>query len=129
MVPTTAPSATASPFRGAIEPRWVSVTLNPSAVRIESVRPLPATVPANVTSPAAGARTSAPGAPPTSIPRCWPAAYGSLVVEKGRTTAPSLGQDQALAAGASSSAARIAAGSSRRIGLPRWCQWWLRHRR
>jgi hypothetical protein len=70
IVPTTAPSATASPFAGRIEPRWVRVTLYPSAVRIVSVRPLSATVPANVTCPAAGARTSAPGAAATSTPRC-----------------------------------------------------------
>ncbi|HZQ15444.1 MAG TPA: hypothetical protein VFA82_01600 [Gaiellaceae bacterium] len=39
-----------------------------------TLRPEPGTVPANVTRPAAGASTSAPRSPATSMPRCSPAA-------------------------------------------------------
>jgi hypothetical protein len=55
IVPTASPSCTASPFFGAVEPRWVRVTEYPSAVRIVSDSPLVGTVPANVTVPATGA--------------------------------------------------------------------------
>jgi hypothetical protein len=58
-----------------IEPSCVSVTAQPSAVRIDTARPFDGSEPANVTRPAAGARTSAPGGPATSIPRCPDAVY------------------------------------------------------
>jgi hypothetical protein len=54
-----------------MEPRWVSVTAQPSAVRIEMVFPFDGREPAKLTRPAAGAATAEPRAPPTSIPR-WP---------------------------------------------------------
>ncbi len=50
-------------------PRCVSVTAQPSSVRIDTVRPFVGSEPANVTRPAAGARTSEPAGPATSIPR------------------------------------------------------------
>jgi hypothetical protein len=52
----------------------VSVTDQPSGVSIVTDLPLPGTVPAKEIVPAAGARTLAPASPPTSRPRCWPAA-------------------------------------------------------
>ncbi|HUK44017.1 MAG TPA: hypothetical protein VLV28_01860 [Gaiellaceae bacterium] len=58
----------------AIDPSWVRVTDQPSAVRMVTDFPLPGTVPAKVTTPGTGAATTSPEAPPTSIPRCWPAA-------------------------------------------------------
>jgi hypothetical protein len=70
------PSATLAPLATASEPRCVSVTESPSAVRIETLCPLDGTEPANVTSPPAGARTTVPDGEPMSIPRCSPAAYG-----------------------------------------------------
>lgn len=73
-VPTTSPSATVAPRETASAPRWVSVTASPSAVSIVTVRPLEGTEPAKVTVPDAGARTGAPAAAPTSIPRCSPPA-------------------------------------------------------
>jgi len=52
------------------------VTAQPSGVRIDTVRPFAGSDPANVTRPAAGARTSEPPGPAMSIPR-WPdAVYG-----------------------------------------------------
>ncbi len=120
IVPTTAPSATASPFATPVEPRCVSVTAYPSAVVIVTDRPESGTVPANVTSPAAGARTDAPASAPTSMPRCWPAAYGWLGSnENGWSTGPDAGHVQALPAGATSSAARAATRSRRRMRPPR----------
>jgi hypothetical protein len=68
------PSATVAPLLRETDPSWVSVTDQPSDVRIVSDLPLPGTVPANVTVPAAGALIVSPGAPPTSIPRCCPPA-------------------------------------------------------
>ncbi|HET7856243.1 MAG TPA: hypothetical protein VFL41_07280 [Gaiellaceae bacterium] len=73
IVPTGSPSATPSPAETVIEPRWVSVTAQPSAVRIESVLPFDGSEPAKETRPEAGARTVVPGAPAMSIPR-WPEA-------------------------------------------------------
>jgi hypothetical protein len=73
-VPTGAPSATSAPFDTPSEPRCVSVTESASAVRIETLLPLVGTVPANVTSPAAGATTVVPVAAPMSTPRCCPPA-------------------------------------------------------
>ena len=67
---TASPSATEAPFATAIEPRCVRVTERPAAVSMVMLRPDVGTVPANVTTPAAGARTSEPVAPPTSMPRC-----------------------------------------------------------
>ncbi|HEY7707223.1 MAG TPA: hypothetical protein VH968_08660 [Gaiellaceae bacterium] len=52
-----------------IEPRCVSVTAQPSAVRIEIVRPFDGSDPANQTRPAAGAFTAQPDGPAMSIPR------------------------------------------------------------
>src|SRR5918911_718443 len=106
IVPTTSPSATASPFATPIEPRCVSVTAYPSGVRIVSDVPFVGTVPANVTVPAAGASTGEPAAPPMSTPRCWPPRYGLLPSRNGRRTAPSVDQLHAPAEGASQSAAR-----------------------
>jgi len=74
MSPTTAPSATVSPFATPTEPRWTSVTEYPSAVEIVTPRPCVGTEPAKVTVPDAGARTDDPSGPPMSTPRCWPPA-------------------------------------------------------
>src|SRR4051794_26943953 len=82
-----------------------------------TVRPPEGTLPANETTPAAGARTVSPAAPPTSIPRCWPPAYGSSPKTNGRSTGPPTGQDQARAAGAPQRAATRQTTSKRRIGL------------
>jgi hypothetical protein len=53
----------------------VRVTAQPSAVRIETVRPFDGSDPANVTRPTAGAMTSEPTGPAMSIPRCPEAVY------------------------------------------------------
>jgi hypothetical protein len=74
IVPTPSPSATVAPFVAAMEPSLVSVTDHPSPVLIVTVLPLSGTVPAKVTTPAAGARTIEPASPATAMPRCWPAA-------------------------------------------------------
>ena len=74
MVPTASPSVTCPPRATAIDPRWTRVTEKPSAVSIVTLSPFVGTDPANVTAPARGAETGAPAAPPTSMPRCWPAA-------------------------------------------------------
>ena len=76
IVPMRPPSSTVAPFATASEPRCVSVTERPSAVRIETLSPLDGTEPANVTSPPAGAATAVPADEPMSIPRWSPAAYG-----------------------------------------------------
>jgi hypothetical protein len=78
MVPTACPSVTRPPRVTAIDPRWTRVTEKPSAVSIVTLSPFPGTEPANETTPLRGAATGAPASPPTSMPRCWPAAYGSL---------------------------------------------------
>jgi hypothetical protein len=116
--PTIAPSATVLPRVTAIEPSWSSVTAYPSAVWIVSARPPPGTAPVNETIPAAGARTASPAAAPTSIPRCWPAAYSSSASENGRRTGPSAGQTQPAAAGTTirdAIAATTATESTRRM--------------
>ena len=75
------------------------------------------TEPANVDRPAAGASTVEPAAPPTSMPRCCPAAYGCAGSKRnGCRTAPVQASVHALAAGASRSAASDAGRSARRIG-------------
>jgi hypothetical protein len=102
-VATRAPSATTSPLRDDRSPRCVSVTACPPPVAIVTVFPWRGTVPANVTTPAAGARTSSPCSAPMSIPRCCPPAYGSSPNTNGLSTSPPTGHDQALAvAGAAS---------------------------
>ena len=73
-VPTVAPSATVAPWTTPIEASCVSVTDQPSAVSIVTDLPFDGTVPAKETTPAAGARTTAPAPAPTSMSRCWPAA-------------------------------------------------------
>src|SRR5215831_21162918 len=95
--PTGAPSAIVDPLATAIDPRWVSVTEYPSAVSIDTTRPLLGTAPAKLTLPPAAARTPEPRLPAMSMPRCWPPAYGSFPRLKARSTAPSVGQVHALA--------------------------------
>lgn len=94
---TASPSSTRAPFFTTRGPRWVSDTRCPSDVVMVTVSPWVGTVPANVTSPLAGARTARAPPSSTSIPRCCPAAYLSSATEKGRRTAPSAGQVQARA--------------------------------
>ncbi|HEU6446070.1 MAG TPA: hypothetical protein VFL61_13530 [Gaiellaceae bacterium] len=53
----------------------MSVTAQPSGVRIDTVLPFVGSEPANDTRPAAGARTAEPTAPPMSTPRCPDAVY------------------------------------------------------
>jgi hypothetical protein len=115
IVPTPSPSATVAPSFTATEPRCVSVTDHPSEVSIVTDLPLPGTVPAKLTSPAAGAWTADPGSPPRSTPRCCPASYGcSGSNENGRRTGPSAGHVHAQAAGAAASAT-ASTSSSRRM--------------
>src|SRR5690242_14687827 len=99
-VPIRSPSATVAPFATASEPRCVSVTDRPSAVRIDTDCPLDGTDPANVTSPPAGAPTAVPDGEPMSIPRCSPAAYGCAgSKENPASTGPATGQVHAPAEG------------------------------
>jgi hypothetical protein len=74
--PTVDPSFTRAPRRTWIAPSCRSVTVLPEAVSIETVLPELGTVPANETTPSAGASTDAPTSADMSMPRCWPAAYG-----------------------------------------------------
>src|SRR5215218_7224053 len=76
IVPTPSPSTTDAPLVTAMEPRWVRVTDQPSAVSIVTHLPLPGTVPANETRPGAGACTVLPTVPATSMPRWNPGAFG-----------------------------------------------------
>ncbi len=71
------------------------MTEYPSGVRMDTVLPWVGTVPANVTEPPDGARTSSPSSAAMSTPRCCPAAYGSEPSAKGRSTSPRAGQAQA----------------------------------
>src|SRR5579859_1028403 len=100
-VPIASPSATVASFATEYEPRWVSVTARPSAVSIVTDLPLVGTVPAYVTTPAAGATTGMPVAEaPMSTPRCWPPAYGCAGSnEKPCSTGPVTGHVQAYAPG------------------------------
>ena len=80
--------------------------------------PLAATVPANVTVPAAGAtHRGRRAAPPMSIPRCWPAERSGFVASKanGRRTGPGTGHVQAPAAARASPGAKSTA-SDRDVG-------------
>src|SRR5918994_4712690 len=86
---------------------------------------MPGSEPAKVTVPDAGAPTRAPALQPTSIPRCWPAAYGSSTSENGRRTEPSHGHDHALADGTSTSAT-TATSARRSMGDLRCCLDWKR---
>src|SRR5215471_18437018 len=98
IVPTPSPSTTDAPLATAMEPRWVSVTDQPSAVSIVTHLPLPGTTPVNDTRPAAGAWTTAPTGPATSSPRWKPGALGwSGSNEYGWITGPSAGQVHAPA--------------------------------
>jgi hypothetical protein len=74
---TCVPSATVLPRAVVMVPRWRSVTTHPSGVVIVTVRPPLGTEPAKVTMPLAGASTGSPPLAAMSMPRCWPAAYGS----------------------------------------------------
>jgi hypothetical protein len=91
-----------------VDPRWVSVTEYPSRVWIVTTLPLPGTVPANETVPEAGADTVVPVEAPMSMPRCWPAAYGSSPSTNFWSTGPFTGQDQLAAVGANTSARAVA---------------------
>jgi hypothetical protein len=51
-----------------------------------------------------------------SIPRCWPAAYGSSPSKKGRSTGPCTGHVQPKAEVGHASAVEIAAHTRSRIG-------------
>src|SRR5262249_49568911 len=116
IVPTPSPSATVAPLVTAIDPSWVSVTDQPSLVRIVTDLPLPGTVPANVTMPGAGAWIVSPAAPPTSTPRCWPAVYGwAGSNEYPSRTGPVAGHVQADA-GPAHASARTTTSRNRRIG-------------
>jgi hypothetical protein len=101
-----------------IEPRCVSVTEYPSGVSMVTLFPEDGTVPAKLTVPAAGASTGEPSEPPRSIPRCCPAAYGCEGSNRnGWSTGPPAGHVQALAAGASKSAAKTTGRRARRIDI------------
>jgi hypothetical protein len=121
IVPTPSPSATVAPFVTAIEPRCVSVTDQPSAVSIVTHLPFVGTLPAKETTPVAGARTTAPGVPATSIPRCWSAAFGNIRSnENAWSTTPSTGHVHALADGMTASAA-MRTNRIRRMSLHLFC--------
>src|SRR5438552_4590782 len=115
IVPTIASSPTVSPRRTLVEPRCVRVTEYPSAVWIVTTLPLTGTVPANETRPDAGARTGSPAAAPMSIPRCWPAAYGSSPRTNFCSTGPLTGQVHAPAVGTITRAAASTTIRARRI--------------
>src|SRR5919198_4696440 len=73
---------------------------------METVLPPFGSVPANDTTPFAGARTGVPLGAPMSIPRCCPTAYGwSGSNENGRRTGPSTGHVHARAAAVGSATA------------------------
>jgi hypothetical protein len=93
---SASPSETVPPRRTRSAPRCVSDTLV-SPYAIVTVRPCVGTWPANVTSPATGARTDLAPSRAMSSPRCWPAAYVSPLTEKPLSTTPSAGQDHAHA--------------------------------
>jgi hypothetical protein len=98
----------------AIDPNWVSVTDQPSEVRIVTDFPLPGTVPANVTIPPAGAGIVSPAEPATSMPRCWPSAYGCVGSKANASrTGPLAGHVHAEAGAANASAARSTSGNRR----------------
>jgi hypothetical protein len=110
------PSSTRSPRRTSSEPRWIREALWPSVVEMVIVSPCVGTVPANVTSPAAGERTGDEASAAMSSPRCWPAAYRSSATEYSRRTGPSAGHDQAWATGVAVSApATTMTAASRRV--------------
>src|SRR2546430_4117559 len=115
IVPTIASSPTVSPRRTLVEPRCVRVTEYPSAVWIVTTLPLTGTVPANETRPDAGARTGSPAPAPMSIPRCWPAAYGSSPRTNFWSTGPLTGQVHAPAVGTITRAAANATIRARRL--------------
>jgi hypothetical protein len=99
-------------------PTWVNVTAYPAGVEIVIVRPCVGTLPAKVTVPAAGDRIASAASAPTSMPRCWPAAYGSEPKTNGRSSGPSAGQVHASAtAGATSARADAAAAATTFLGV------------
>ena|GEM_PF-5375661 len=67
---------------------------------METVIPDEPTAPTKRTVPAAAATTGAPAGAATSMPRCWPAAYGSAATRYGVTTRPATGHVQPSAAAA-----------------------------
>ncbi|GIU94299.1 MAG: hypothetical protein KatS3mg012_0756 [Gaiellaceae bacterium] len=93
---TGSPSRTRAPARTRSGPRWVSDALSPVAVRTVTVSPCVGTRPANVTSPATGARMGSVPTSAMSTPRCCPAAYGSLPRTNGRRTAPFAGHTHSV---------------------------------
>ena len=94
----------------------MSVIDQPSGVRIVTDLPLAGTVPANVTTPPAGAWTTSAAPPPISMPRCCPAAYGCAGSNtNGSRIWPLTGQVQARA-GAAAAKKTNSATASRRIG-------------
>ena len=79
------------------------------------VGPLPGTVAAKETLPAAGASTGSPGAAAMSIPRCWPPAYGWAESNtNGRSTSPPEGHVHARAPGTAMSRNDAASRAMRR---------------
>jgi hypothetical protein len=84
------------------------VTVKPSAVSSDTVRPWNGSVPVKLTTPAAGDATASPSSPPMSTPLCWPASYSLEPTANGRNTAPEAGQLQAAAVGERTSAAATA---------------------
>jgi hypothetical protein len=108
-VPSCSPSATDAPRATPSEPRWSSVTVNPSPVSIVIERPCSGSVPAKRTSPPAGASTGSPASPAMSTPRCAPASYSPGASTNGRRTVPEAGQLHASADGEAASAAATAA--------------------
>jgi hypothetical protein len=113
---TGSPSSTCAPRFTSNGPRCVREALNPPAVVTVTVRPCVGTVPANVTSPLAGERTTGAPARATSTPRCCPPAYVSGPTEYPRKTGPSAGHAQAETPGASASAhPQVAAPTARAL--------------
>ena len=113
-VPTRSRSATVAPRRTSYEPRCTSVTAYPSCVWIVTVLPPVGTTPAKETVPLAGASTGVPLGAPMSMPRCCPAAYGSLPNANGRKTGPWTGQLHARPDAGDTTAASNAHATSRR---------------
>ena len=95
-IPTTLRAATTSPVRSGELARPPYVARRPSAWRTTTYR-TPATVPLNVTSPAATARTTVPPGVPYSSPRL-PAHHAHGGGRNGSTTGASTGGSQQASA-------------------------------
>src|SRR5829696_2334579 len=114
--PSRSPADTRSPARTAADERWRYDVSKPSSVRTLTVSPEEPATPAKRTSPAAAATTGAPTLPAMSMPRCWPAAYGSSPLRYGVMTSPRSGHVHAACAAAGGESAEAARKTEMRAG-------------